>query len=77
MNTDRILWGTWWMGTILVIGSWMDEVSSTIGWIGFGVSCTASFVSVVIKKYWRIPSASEEETQSEKEKNTESRNTDL
>ena len=64
------------MGTILVVGSWIDEVSSTIGWIGFGVSCTASFVSVVTKKYWRIPSASEEETHSEKEKSTESRNTE-
>ena len=55
MNIDRILWGIWWIGTILIICSWFDIVSPTVGWIGFGAGCASSLVSVIISKYWRIP----------------------
>jgi hypothetical protein len=51
----RVLWGMWWAGTALIILSWFNVVSNTVGWIGFAVALASSFISVMVNKHWRIP----------------------
>ena len=58
---QRYVWASWWIGTALIVASWFDVVSRSIGWVGFGAACTASLISVVVNRYWRPPAAPEEE----------------
>ncbi len=55
MNYSLIIWIVWWTGTLLIVLSWIDVVSNIVGWIGFGIACFASAVSIVINKYWNPP----------------------
>ena len=52
---DRAVWILWWAGTALIVLSWFGVVSNTIGWIGFSAALASSFVSVIAKKYWKLP----------------------
>ena len=67
MNIDRIIWATWWIGTIIIACSWFKIVPNTVGWVGFGLACAASLVSVILNKYWRIPPKTEDEVLEDKE----------
>ena len=55
MTFDRAVWGIWWIGTILVVLSWFDIVSTTLGWTGFAAALASSVVSIIVNKYWRPP----------------------
>ena len=55
VSIDRVVWGMWWTGTILVVLSWFSIVSNTIGWIGFAAAIASTVVSVVARKFWRVP----------------------
>jgi hypothetical protein len=55
LSIDRVVWGVWWIGTILVVLSWLSVVSNTIGWIGFAAAIASTVVSVLARKYWRVP----------------------
>ncbi len=57
-NMQWIIWGAWWVGALLIILSWFKIVPVQVGWTGFGISCFAVVVQVIIKKYW-IPPQSE------------------
>ena len=48
-------WALWWVGTILIVLSWIRVVNNTIGWIGFSMAIASSVVSVVARKFWRMP----------------------
>ncbi|HEU4338970.1 MAG TPA: hypothetical protein VFS19_02790 [Planctomycetota bacterium] len=39
MNVQKISWSLWVGGVIVVLLSWTDVVSRTVGWVGFGVAC--------------------------------------
>lgn len=52
---DQVIWAVWWAGTALIVSSWLNIVSNTVGWIGFAAALASSVVSVVVKKYWRVP----------------------
>jgi hypothetical protein len=43
----RIYWFAWLAGTGLILLSWVDVVSPTIGWVGFGIACGAAFLSYI------------------------------
>lgn len=60
MDINKIIWLVWWVGTFLIAGSWFNIVPYKIGWVGFGMACTASLISVVLNRYWRVPSKSED-----------------
>lgn len=47
----RFYWPAWWIGTALIIGSWLGIVSPTIGWIGFSVAAVAAFGSYVLPRF--------------------------
>ena len=55
LRFDHAVWGVWWAGTILIVLSWIDVVSDTVGWIGFAATVASTVVSVVIRRYWRLP----------------------
>lgn len=41
----QVCWLVWLVGTALIILSWTSAVSTTIGWIGFGVACAAALIT--------------------------------
>jgi hypothetical protein len=41
----RFCWALWIGGTILIVASWTDVVTPTIGWIGFGVALAGTLLS--------------------------------
>ncbi len=53
---DRVTWLTWWSGTALIVLSWVGVVSNAIGWLGFGIAVASTIISVIARRYWRIPS---------------------
>ena len=55
VKANRIIWIAWWSGMALIVGSWVNVVSNTIGWIGFALAMAASVVSVVLSRYWKFP----------------------
>jgi len=55
VRIDQVIWGVWWIGTILIVLSWLSVVSNTVGWIGFAAALASTFVSVVVRKYWQVP----------------------
>ena len=44
----HLYWPAWIGGTILIVCSWANLVSPTIGWVGFGVACAAAVGSYVL-----------------------------
>jgi hypothetical protein len=55
MSLDRAVWFAWWVGTILIMLSYTKSVSSFFGWVGFAIAGISVLISVVVKKYWKIP----------------------
>lgn len=55
MPLDRAVWIAWWIGTILIILSYTKTVSNLIGWVGFAIAGISVLVSVIAKRYWKIP----------------------
>jgi hypothetical protein len=45
IDRRKVAWALWIPGTVLVIGSWVDVVPVTIGWIGFGVAIVGTLIS--------------------------------
>jgi hypothetical protein len=45
MTRNQIAWWLWAVGTILIVMSWLDIVSPTIGWGGFILGLVGSFIS--------------------------------
>lgn len=54
-KAKRIVWIAWWGGTALVVASWFNIVSNTVGWIGFSLALASTFISVIVSKYWKFP----------------------
>jgi hypothetical protein len=46
----KFCWAMWIGGTILIIASWVDIVSPTVGWIGFGVALLGTLLSFGIQQ---------------------------
>jgi len=45
MNRQQISWGLYAVGTVLIVLSWFDVVSTTIGWCGFGIAIVGNVIS--------------------------------
>ena len=50
MNLAKLSWVLWVPGVILVLLSWTDTVSRTVGWVGFGVACLGSLLGVLSRR---------------------------
>jgi hypothetical protein len=44
MNRNQIAWWFWAGGTVLIVLSWANAVTATIGWIGFGIGLIGSVI---------------------------------
>jgi hypothetical protein len=42
---SRVYWSVWLVGSALIVLSWEDIVSPTLGWVGFSLACGAAFAS--------------------------------
>ncbi len=38
MGQLKFAWALWIAGTILILLSWTDTVTPTVGWVGFGIA---------------------------------------
>lgn len=45
MSRQKIAWWLWAIGTTIIVLSWLNVVSSFIGWCGFGIGLTGSILS--------------------------------
>jgi hypothetical protein len=45
MATQKVSWGFWTAGTLVIVLSWFRVVSHEVGWIGFGVALLGSVLS--------------------------------
>jgi hypothetical protein len=43
----KAAWLLWIGGSILIVLSWIDAVTPTVGWIGFGVAMFGTVLSLV------------------------------
>ena len=50
----KAYWPTWWIGTALIVASWLNVVTPTIGWAGFALAGTATLGSYVLPSIARI-----------------------
>ena len=55
IDLDRFLWGAWWIGTIVIVLSWVNVVPPVVGWVVFAIAGLAVFVSVVVNRTWKAP----------------------
>ena len=46
----KFCWVLWIGGTILIVASWGDIVTPTVGWIGFGVALAGTLFSIVAQQ---------------------------
>jgi hypothetical protein len=47
----KAYWPAWWIGTALIVASWLNVVSPTIGWIGFALAGTAALGSYLMPSF--------------------------
>ena len=45
MKRNQIAWWLWAVGMTLVVLSWLDVVSHTVGWCGFAIGLVGSVIS--------------------------------
>jgi hypothetical protein len=46
----KLCWAMWIGGTILIVASWADVVSPTVGWIGFGAALVGTLLSFLAQQ---------------------------
>jgi membrane-bound ClpP family serine protease len=46
----KFCWVLWIGGTILILASWVDVVSPTVGWVGFAIALIGTLLSFVAQK---------------------------
>ncbi len=51
----RVTWAAWWIGAILIVLSWTEAVSRTVGWIGFCICGVSVIANVIVQRFWRMP----------------------
>lgn len=46
----RLCRPAWYIGSAIIVLSWLDVVTPTIGWTGFAIACAASLLSYALPK---------------------------
>ena len=55
----KLSWAMWIVGTLLIVGSWINVVPNSIGWVGFGVALAGTLLSFVAQSRVFARSASQ------------------
>ena len=50
-NTEKIVWISWWLGTVIIFFSWLHILPWPIGWFGVGLACFSVVFQVIAKKH--------------------------
>jgi hypothetical protein len=45
MATNQIWWALWIVGTAIIVASWANVVTPTVGWVGFGIALVGTVLS--------------------------------
>jgi hypothetical protein len=67
VKRNQIAWWFWAVGTVLIVLSWFEVVSTIVGWCGFGIGLVGSVIGWGL----RAPSSSDAQKQSPKSPKTE------
>jgi hypothetical protein len=41
----KFCWVLWICGTVVIVASWLDIVTPTVGWVGFGIALAGTLLS--------------------------------
>lgn len=55
MNRNQIAWWLWAVGTVLIVLSWIEAVSTIVGWCGFGIGMVGSVLGWGVRPPRSIP----------------------
>lgn len=47
----KFCWMMWIGGTALIVASWSEVVSPTVGWVGFGIALSGTVLSLVAQQH--------------------------
>ena len=50
MDLNKLGWLIWIIGTIIIVLSWTDTVSGTVGWVGFGIAVVGIVISGISRR---------------------------
>jgi hypothetical protein len=45
MARNQLAWWLWAVGTVLIVLTWVEAVSPTVGWCGFGIGLVGSIIA--------------------------------
>ena len=45
MAKNQVCWALWIVGTAVIVASWADVVTATVGWIGFCITVIGTALS--------------------------------
>lgn len=48
----KFAWVLWIAGSIVIVLSWVNVVSVTVGWVGFAVAMAGTLLSLVARQRW-------------------------
>ena len=65
MNRHKISWWLWAAGSVLIVLSWFDVVSPTIGWCGFGIGMVGSVLGWGLRPPQSAPPPATDESKTE------------
>jgi len=55
MALNRFIWAAFWVGITLILLSWLNMVSTYVGWIGLYTSAISIIVAIIANRYWIPP----------------------
>ncbi len=66
----KFCWVLWIAGTAIIVASWLDIVTPTVGWVGFGVALAGTLLSLGSQQRRQQPPANRSEPHSQDETGT-------
>jgi len=55
MALNRLIWAAFWVGITLILLSWLNMVSTYVGWIGLYTAAISIIVAIIANRYWIPP----------------------
>jgi hypothetical protein len=66
----KFCWVFWIAGTAIIVASWLDIVTPTVGWLGFGIALAGTLLSLGAQQKRQQPSGKRPEPESQNESGT-------
>jgi len=59
---NKIIWGCWWGGNLLIVLAWLRKVPVEVGWVGFFIALSAFLAPGLIRRYRRGAAAAAQDS---------------